>query len=73
MNVYFPYILVDARYQGQNIGAHIVGMLLDHYRHFFRKTLISYDDKVAFYKKQGFSVCEGNTPMEIVFNGFEKL
>ncbi len=63
ITVYFPYLLVRPDYQKQGIGRTLIRMALEHYRSYVRKTLIAYDDAVAFYKSCGFEEGHGKTPM----------
>lgn len=54
MIVYFPYLLVRPEYQGQGIGKALLSKMLEIYNSYFRKSLVSYDHKLDFYKKFGF-------------------
>lgn len=63
MTAYFHYLLVNPDYQKLGIGKELVNQMLAFYSDFPRKVLIAYDDQVEFYKKCGFEVGDGKTPM----------
>jgi len=67
MTAYFPYLLVNPDYQGQDIGKTLVGMMLQTYHEYARKSLISYDPQVGFYERCGFRVGKGTTPMSVTY------
>lgn len=67
MTAYFHYLLVRPEYQGQGVGKQLVTIILDEYKDFARKVLIAYNKEVSFYKKCGFEVGEGKTPMFITY------
>ena len=58
MNVFFPYLLVNPRYQGRGAGKNIVEIMLGKYIGTYRKILICNTANVEFYKKCGFEVSE---------------
>lgn len=58
MNVFFPYLLVNPRYQGRGAGKNIVEIMLGKYIGTYRKILICSTANVEFYKKCGFEVSE---------------
>jgi len=63
MTAYFHYLLVQPNYQKQGIGQKLVTHMLKEYKDYQRKVLISYDNQVEFYKKCGFKIGEGASPM----------
>lgn len=65
MTVYFHYLLVRPEYQGMGIGRELVRLMLQRYEGFLTKVLISYDSQVGFYRKCGFEIGKGSTPMKI--------
>jgi len=67
MTAYFQYLLVHPDYQARGIGRTLVNTMLDAYRNCARKVLISYDKDIDFYKKCGFSVGAGKTPMFVTY------
>ena len=54
MTAYFHYLLVNPKYQGKGIGKKLLNKILTKYEHCKTKVLISYDEGVPFYKKNGF-------------------
>ena len=58
MNVFFPYLLVNPKYQGRGAGRNIVEIMLGKYIKTYRKILICSTANVEFYKKCGFEVGE---------------
>ena len=67
MTAYFHYLLVSPEYQSKGIGKQLVQTILEEYRGFARKVLIAYEKEVPFYKRCGFEVGEGKTPMFITY------
>jgi len=67
MTAYFHYLLVKPEYQGKGIGKNLVEMILEEYKDYARKVLITYDKEVDFYKKCGFEVGEATIPMFITY------
>jgi len=65
LTVYFHYMLVDPGYQGEGIGMNMMKMMLDRYSGCKTKVLISYGSAIDFYRKCGFSMEDGATPMFI--------
>ena len=65
MNVYIPYLLVRPEHQKRGIGKRLVEVILQEYKDYARKVLISDYNQIAFYKKCGFEVFEGTLPMLI--------
>ena len=63
MTAYFHYLLVRPDYQKRGVGAKLVAMMLDHYKDYPRKVLISYGDQIGFYEKCGFEAGRESTPM----------
>jgi len=67
MTAYFHYLLIRPEYQGQGIGENLVNSMLEKYKDYSRKVLISYDKEIGFYEHCGFKIGEGSTPMVITF------
>ena len=67
MTAYIPYTLVRPEYQKRGIGKKLVEIILEEYRDYARRVLISYDDAVDFYQKCGFEVGQGRLPMLITY------
>ncbi|MCR2805141.1 GNAT family N-acetyltransferase [Paenibacillus soyae] len=65
LTVYFHYMLVNPSYQGEGIGREMMNRMLDRYKGYRTKVLISYPNVVDFYQKCGFSEEEGATPLFI--------
>jgi len=65
MSAYFPYLLVNQKYQGLGIGKQLVLRMLGKYKNYYKKALICYGDKREFYEKCGFEFAEGKLPMFI--------
>ncbi|MDA8441608.1 MAG: GNAT family N-acetyltransferase [Peptococcaceae bacterium] len=67
MTTYFHYLLVRTEYQDQGIGKELVNWMVKTYQDYARKVLIAYDKEMGFYKKCGFEIGEGKTPMSITY------
>lgn len=67
MTAYFHYMLVRPEYQGQGIGRRLLNLMLEEYKDYARKVLISYGDAQKFYEKSGFEVGEGKVPMFVTY------
>ena len=67
MTAYFHYLLIRPEYQDQGIGENLVNSMLEKYKDYSRKVLISYDREIGFYEYCGFKIGEGSTPMVITF------
>ncbi|WP_275259470.1 GNAT family N-acetyltransferase [Paenibacillus pinistramenti] len=65
LTAYFHYMLVNPEYQGQGIGRELMNRMLERYRDYKTKVLISYPDAVEFYTKNGFHSEDGAVPMFI--------
>jgi ribosomal protein S18 acetylase RimI-like enzyme len=65
MTAYFHYLVVKPEYHGKGIGKRLMGLMLDYYKDYARKVLISYDEAKGFYDKCGFEAGIGKTPMSI--------
>lgn len=65
LNVYIPYLLVHPKHQHQGIGRKMMDALKERYRSYKRIALISYPESAGFYKTNGFTVCDGQVPMEL--------
>lgn len=63
MNVFFPYLLIDPKYQGAGIGKEMVCRMLDKYAHIYRKILVCDGDKAGFYEKCGMECRTDQRPM----------
>ncbi len=67
MTVYFHYLLVRPEYQAKGIGRQLVANILSEYEDYARKVLIAYDGEIEFYRKCGFEVGVGKSPMFITY------
>lgn len=67
MTAYFHYLLIRPEYQGKGIGENLVNNMLEKYKDYSRKVLISYDKEIEFYEHCGFKIGKGTTPMVITF------
>lgn len=65
MTAYFHYMLVRPEYQGKGVGKKILDMILEEYKDFPTKVLISYEDAQEFYRKSGFATEKGTIPFFI--------
>ncbi len=65
MTVYFHYLLIHPEYQGRGIGKELVLKMLSKHENYARKVLIAYDKEIEFYRRCGFTVGEGKSPMFI--------
>lgn len=65
MTAYFHYVLTDPDYQGHGIGKVMMKMLMDHYKHYYTKVLISYPKAIEFYKQLGFESDDNSLPMYV--------
>lgn len=65
MTVYFQWLLVRPGYQKNGIGKQIVDIMLEKYKSYISRILLSYNDKVGFYEKCGFAVNTQSIPMKI--------
>jgi GNAT superfamily N-acetyltransferase len=63
--VYFHYVLTHLDYQRQGIGKQLINRVLDKYQDYKHLVLVSNNEKIDFFKKCGFYICEGATAMEI--------
>jgi GNAT superfamily N-acetyltransferase len=63
--VYFHYVLTHFDYQRQGIGKQLINMALNKYKDYKHLVLISTNEKIDFFKKCGFYICEGATALEI--------
>lgn len=68
--VYYPHLLIRPEYQGQGIGAELMGMMKRRYEGFHQQALIADARAVGFYAKLGFACAGALKPMWI-FNGHE--
>ncbi|MCM1174165.1 MAG: GNAT family N-acetyltransferase [Blautia sp.] len=66
VTAYVHYLLVNPRYQGKGIGAHLMEAVKERYRDYLY-IVLSCENKevIPFYHKLGFSIIEGSTPMQI--------
>lgn len=65
MTAYVHYLLVNPKYQGQEIGRTLMQMIKEKYCEYLRIALIAYNDKLRFYEKCGFEKSEDSSPMYI--------
>lgn len=65
MTAYFHYMLVRPEYQGQGIGKKLLELMLQEYKDYPTKVLISYEQAKEFYIKCGFNTEEGTVPFFI--------
>ncbi len=63
LTVYFHFLLVKPRYQGQGIGRTLVREMLTHYSAIPRKVLVGEQEALGFYEKCGFTATEGALPL----------
>ncbi len=63
MNVFFPYLIIDAEYRGKGIGKIMVSMMKKRYNNYFRKVLVCDAEKMGFYEKCGFHYDKTQRPM----------
>lgn len=61
---YIHYLLVNPKYQGNGIAAHLVKYIKEKYKNYLYIELMPEEKKnVPFYEKYGFKVMEGGTAM----------
>ena len=65
MTAYIHYLLVHPEYHGKGIGQELINSCKEKYEGFPRTVIIAYDERVSFYKRMGFEVGAGKTPMFI--------
>ncbi|HEX2959648.1 MAG TPA: GNAT family N-acetyltransferase [Chitinispirillaceae bacterium] len=65
MVVYIHYFIIHKEYQSRGIGRQMMNEVLKKYQEYKHLVLISNNDKIGFFEKCGFRVCEGATAMEI--------
>lgn len=59
-------LLVNPKYQGQQVGSTLLKMLLNDYVHFLYVAVVPDEKKnVIFYQKHGFKIMEEGTPLQI--------
>ncbi len=63
LTAYFHYVLTDPNYQGKGIGKEMMEMLLENYKDYYTKVLISYPLAVNFYNRLGFKADDESTPL----------
>lgn len=63
LTAYFHYVLTDPSYQGKGIGKEMMEMLLEKYKDYYTKVLISYPLAVGFYNRLGFQADDESMPM----------
>jgi ribosomal protein S18 acetylase RimI-like enzyme len=66
MTAYFHYLLVHPEYQRQGIGRHLLTLMLEYYRDYYKKALIAEESAVEFYRKCGFMEGENARGMFLV-------
>jgi ribosomal protein S18 acetylase RimI-like enzyme len=62
--VYYPYLLVDPEYQRLGVGSELMRMLRERYGGLYQQVLISVQDAIPFYQRQGFALSRASA-MEI--------
>lgn len=66
LTAYAHYLLVNPKYQHMGIGSSLIQRFKEKYEGYLYLILISEEQgTVDFYKKSGFTVCEGAVPMMI--------
>ena len=60
---YIHYLLVNPKYQGNGIAAHLVKYIKEKYKNYLYIELMPDEKNVPFYEKYGFKVMEGGTAM----------
>lgn len=61
---YIHYLLVNPKYQGDGIAAHLVKYIKEKYKNYLYIELMPEEKaNVSFYEKYGFKVMEGGTAM----------
>lgn len=65
LTAYFHYALINPSYQSNGIGKELMNMMLERYKGYKSKVLISYPDAVNFYNRLGFRSEDGSKPMYI--------
>jgi GNAT superfamily N-acetyltransferase len=63
--VYYPHLLVRPAFQKQGVGQQIVVALQERYGDFHQQILLSVNEAVKFYQKQGFEIPRSVVPMWI--------
>lgn len=59
-------LLVNPKYQGQQVASTLLKMLLNEYEHFLYVDVVPDEKKnVIFYQKHGFEIMEEGTPLQI--------
>jgi len=59
-------LLVNPKYQGQQVGSTLLKMLLNDYEHFLYVNVVPDEKKnVIFYQKHGFKIMEEGAPLQI--------
>ena len=67
MTAYFHYLLVRTEYQSRGIGQALMESMLHEYRDYARKIVIAYDGEIGFYRRCGFEVGTGKSPLFVTF------
>lgn len=65
MTAYIHYLLIRPEYQAKGIGRELISYIKDKYKNYLRIVLISYNDKIKFYKNCGFNIGDEEKPMFI--------
>jgi GNAT superfamily N-acetyltransferase len=65
MTVYFHYMLVHPQYQFNGVGTKMMKMMLEKYKDFKTKFLVSYESAERFYGKFGYKPVEKTTALYI--------
>ncbi|WP_416671969.1 GNAT family N-acetyltransferase [Egbenema bharatensis] len=63
--VYYPHLLVRPAFQKQGIGQQILSALQERYADFHQQILLSNNEAVKFYQKQGFQIPQSVIPLWI--------
>lgn len=65
MTAYFHYVLTDPAYQGHGIGQVMMKMMMNNYKDYYTKVLISYPKATEFYTRLGFQTEDDLLPMYV--------
>lgn len=66
LTAYFHYVLTMPQYQGRGIGRELMTRILERYKHYQTKVLISYPKAQTFYERLGFEAESDSVPMYLM-------